>query len=74
MAHHVILTTVYTTAFLTDIAGILFAAKDVFRMVQHSPGLYDAVQPQGWKAARGPILIGIGAALGAAGNIASMWL
>jgi hypothetical protein len=41
--HHMVLVTIYTVAFAADIVGTLFAAKDVFRMVQHNPGLYDAI-------------------------------
>ncbi len=69
-----ILLAVFVVALIAEVVGIYFASKDVFKMVEHSYGLWDAVQPKGWKAARGPIAIGTGAALGAIGNIASMYL
>ena len=69
-----VLLIIYLAAFALEIVGIVFTVKDVFRLINNSDGTFSPIKPEGWRAARGPLFIGLGAAVGAAGSIASLLL
>jgi hypothetical protein len=71
---HIFLIVIYAAGFLADVIGIVLIVKDVYRIVDNGDGTGSLSQGEGWKPIRGPIVIGIGAAIGACGNIASIYI
>jgi hypothetical protein len=67
-----ILLSVYVIACLIELAGIKLTVSLFVRDNNDGTITFDA--PEGWRAARGPVLIAIGVTCGLAGNIVSLFV